>query len=67
MFRRFPGYQTPSWFVALLFVAGFILDFQRVSPASLDDHEDVRENSRRRVTTSEVLHPLRRDSSMAEK
>ena len=66
MFRRWPGYQTPSWLVALLFATGFILDFQRMSQ-SPDDQVHVRENSRKRVTSSEMLHPLRTDNSIAEK
>ncbi len=67
MFRRWPGYQTPSWFVALLFATGFMLDFQRTSPSSPDDQVNVREASRKRVTSSEILRPLRKDNSIAEK
>ena len=66
MFRRWPGYQTPSWFIALLFVTGAILDFQRVAPGMQDDQMNVRSNSRKRVTSSEILQPLKRSTSIAE-
>ncbi len=67
MFQRWPGYQTPSWFIALLFAAGFILDYQRISSSSLDGQVTVQETSRKRVTSSEILRPLRKDNSIAEK
>ena len=67
MFQRCPGFQTPSWFVALLFVSGVILEFQRVSQSSQDGQVNVRENSRKRVISSQMLHPLQQESSIAEK